>query len=217
MKSETEGRKQKVNERDAQLVARTLEGDRSAFGELVEHYQKRAYSVAYGIVRDREEAWDVAQEAFVKAYRNLDRFAGDSAFFTWLYRITYNLSIDAVRARSRRDVKLLDESRELENALQKQGKPTFDVNPGEVTDRAELKRILHQAMSALSEKHRAVIVLREVEGLSYEEIADVLGVAKGTVMSRLFHARKNLQSLLTPYVESGEPVLGELRLASGTG
>lgn len=214
--SDKDGQKQKIKQRDAQLVARTLEGDRSAFGELVQHYQKRAYSVAFGIVRDREEAWDVAQEAFVKAYRNLDRFAGDSAFFTWLYRITYNLSIDAVRARGRRDVKLVDETRELENALQKQGKPTFDVDPEQMSDRAELKRVLHQAMAALSEKHRAVIVLREVEGLSYEEIAEVLGVAKGTVMSRLFHARKNLQSLLTPYVESGEPVFGDLRLASGT-
>ncbi|MEL6189924.1 MAG: sigma-70 family RNA polymerase sigma factor, partial [Myxococcota bacterium] len=86
----TENRDQRaqetVRQRDARLVERTLEGDRSAYGELVELYQRRAYSVAYGILRDREEAWDVAQEAFVKAYKSLDRFSGDSAFFTWLYR-----------------------------------------------------------------------------------------------------------------------------------
>ncbi|MEL6188387.1 MAG: sigma-70 family RNA polymerase sigma factor, partial [Myxococcota bacterium] len=127
-----------------------------------------------------------------------------------------NLAIDAVRSRKRRDEKFVEEPRELDTALESQGKPTFTTNPGEMSERAELKRVLHEAMSALSEKHRAVIVLREVEGLSYEEIAEVLGIAKGTVMSRLFHARKNLQSLLTPYVESGEPVLGDLRLAPGT-
>lgn len=205
------------NERDKALVARAIDGDRAAFGELIELYQKRAYAVAYGILRNRDDAWDVAQEAFVKAYRNLDRFEGSSAFFTWIYRITYNLAIDHIRSKGRRDVVLVDESRELESALQNQGKPTFAVDPGKMTDRAELTKVLHEAMSALSEKHRAVIVLREVEGLSYEEIADVLGVAKGTVMSRLFHARKNLQSILTPYVESGDEVTGELRLAtSGT-
>ena len=204
------------NEHDKALVGRTLNGDQNAFGELVERYQKRAYSVAYGILRNRDDAWDVAQEAFVKAYRNLHRFEGGSAFFTWLYRITYNLSIDHVRTKGRRKVVLVEEHRDFEGALQKQGKPTFQVNPSEVSDRAELSKVLHEAMNALSEKHRAVIVLREVEGLSYEEIADVLGVKKGTVMSRLFHARKNLQSILAPYLESRDLSMGdELEVVSG--
>ncbi|MBX2814313.1 MAG: sigma-70 family RNA polymerase sigma factor [Myxococcales bacterium] len=199
---------------DTALVSRAQEGDRGAFGELVERYQKRVYSVAYGIMRNRDDAWDVAQEAFVKAYRNIHRFEGESAFFTWLYRITYNLSIDHIRAKGRRDVKLVDENRELENALQQEGKATSGVNPAERADRVELSSILHQAMGKLSENHRAVIVLREVEGLSYEEIADVLGVKKGTIMSRLFHARKNLQTILAPYVQTGELSIDERELSA---
>lgn len=201
-----------ANRRDALLIAQTLEGDRSSFGKLVEIYQKRVYSVAYGVLRDRDEAWDLAQEAFVKAYRNLHRFQGQSAFFTWMYRITYNLTIDHVRARGRHNVQLVEEDRELETALQKHG-TNLQADPSEESDRAELSSVLNQAMGALSEKHRAVIVLREVEGLSYEEMSDVLGIAKGTVMSRLFHARKNLQLLLAPYVEDGELVVDELELS----
>lgn len=199
---------------DRALVARAVEGEQSAFGELVERYQKRVYCVAFGILRNREDAWDVAQEAFVKAYRNLDRFEGQSSFFTWMYRITYNLSIDHYRSKGRRDVVAVGEQDHLERALEREGRPVFTTDPGDVADRAELTRILHEAMSKLSEKHRAIIVLREVEGLSYEEIANVLGIRVGTVMSRLFHARKNLQALLLPYVESGDAVPDSLRLAT---
>lgn len=201
---------------DRALVARAVDGERAAFGELVERYQKRVYSVAYGILRSREDAWDVAQEAFVKAYRNLDRFEGQSSFFTWMYRITYNLSIDHYRSKGRRDVISVGEQDHLERALEREGRPVFTTDPGDMTDRAELTRVLHEAMSKLSDKHRAIIVLREVEGLSYEEIANVLGIKVGTVMSRLFHARKNLQALLTPYVETGDAVPDSLRLATQT-
>ncbi len=200
-------------ERDFALVAKAREGDRKAFSQLVEFYQRRVYAIAFGILRSREDAWDAAQEAFVKAYKNLDRFEGTAAFYTWLYRITYNLSIDHLRSRKRRTTVALDENRKLEAALQKSGQTTAD-HPDDVTDRKELSKVLHEAMDKLTDKHRAIIVLREIEGLSYEEMADVLGISKGTVMSRLFHARKNLQALLRPYVDGGDDVPESLRLAT---
>lgn len=199
--------------RDLALVEKARKGDRKAFGTLVELYQRRVYAIAFGILRSREDAWDAAQEAFVKAYKNLDRFEGTSAFYTWLYRITYNLSIDHLRSKKRRDTVDLDENRKLESALEKAGHQVAE-HPDEVTDRKELSRVLQDAMRKLSDKHRAIIVLREVEGLSYEEMADVLGISKGTVMSRLFHARKNLQALLRPYVDGGDDVPESLKLAT---
>lgn len=198
--------------RDLQLVEAARKGDRQAFGKLVERYQRRVYALAFGIVRNREDAWDVAQEAFVKAYRNLDRFEGTSAFYTWLYRIAYNLSIDTLRDKSRRDQVDLDESKKVEQALEAEG-GRENHHPGEHADRKELAAVIQAALAKLTEKHRAIIVLREIEGLSYEEMADVLGISKGTVMSRLFHARQNLQALLLPYVNKGEQPASSLRLA----
>lgn len=198
---------------DQKLVESARKGDRQAFGRLVERYQRRVYALAFGIVRQREDAWDVAQEAFVKAYRNLDRFEGTAAFYTWLYRITYNLAIDALREKARRESPCLDEPRKVEEALEKDGQAQA-TGPGEVAERRELAAVIETAMSRLSDKHRAIIVLREIEGLSYEEMAEVLGISKGTVMSRLFHARQNLQALLQPYVDQGEGVPASLRLAA---
>ncbi|MCB9651845.1 MAG: sigma-70 family RNA polymerase sigma factor [Deltaproteobacteria bacterium] len=200
------------NAKDLELVNRARSGDRQAFGKLVETYQRRVYAIAFGILRSREDAWDAAQEAFVKAYKNLDRFEGTSAFYTWMYRITYNLSIDHLREKKRRETTDLDENRRLEEALEDSGRKVSE-HPDEMSGRKELSRVLHEAMDKLTDKHRAIIVLREVEGLSYEEMADVLGISKGTVMSRLFHARKNLQALLRPYVDAGEGVPESLQLA----
>jgi RNA polymerase sigma-70 factor, ECF subfamily len=210
MSNKKEAREAEAAE-DRELVEKAKTGDRRAFGRLVEKYQRRVYSLAFGILRQREDAWDVAQEAFVKAYKKLDRFEGTAAFYTWLYRITYNLSIDTLREKARRETVDLDEGRKLEEALE--GDQTPAEHPDQMAQRKELHRVLQAAMSRLSDKHRAIIVLREVEGLSYEEMAEVLGISKGTVMSRLFHARQNLQTLLAPYVKRGEEVPQSLKLA----
>lgn len=202
-----------VAARDLAWVEAARTGDRQAFGQLVEAYQQRVYSLAFGIVRNREDAWDVAQEAFVKAYRSLDRFQGNAAFYTWLYRITYNLSIDHLRAKNRREMVDISENRKMEKVLAESGQNRMDAQPEKMADRKELSRVLKDAMAKLSDKHRAIIVLREVEGLAYEEMAEVLGISKGTVMSRLFHARQNLKTLLSPYLEQGENVPESLRLA----
>ncbi len=212
MSMEKEQRAQ-VAARDLAWVEAARTGDRQAFGQLVEAYQQRVYSLAFGIVRNREDAWDVAQEAFVKAYRSLDRFQGNSAFYTWLYRITYNLSIDHLRAKNRREMVDISENRKMEKVLAESGQNRMDAQPEKMADRKELSRVLKDAMAKLSDKHRAIIVLREVEGLAYEEMAEVLGISKGTVMSRLFHARQNLKTLLSPYLEQGENVPESLRLA----
>lgn len=191
------------------LVEAAQNGDDRAFGTLVERYQRRVYALAFGILRHRDDAWDVAQEAFVKAYKNLGRFEGNSAFYTWLYRITYNLSMDTLRSRARREASDVDGRRA--QAAAASAEEDGGAHPGEAAARRELAEVLEAAMLRLTEKHRAIIVLREIEGLSYEEMADVLKISKGTVMSRLFHARRNLQALLRPYVEDGER--GEARAA----
>ncbi|MGF1509063.1 MAG: RNA polymerase sigma factor [Myxococcota bacterium] len=191
-------RRQQEKTRDLAWVEAARNGDRRAYAHLVEAYQKRVYAIAFGVVRHREDAWDVAQEAFVKAYKHLDRFEGSAAFYTWLYRITTNLAIDHIRERKRKRTEPLEEAPPV------RAPEDHRADPEAAVDRAELGRILADAMDQLSEKHRAIIVLREVEGLSYEEMAEVLGIAKGTVMSRLFHARQKLQEILRPYVHVGE-------------
>ena len=212
---ETRRRREEQRGIDAELVREAKDGDRRAFGRLIETYQRRVYALAYGILRNREDAWDAAQEAFVKAYKSLDRFEGQASFYTWMYRITYNVSIDHLRSRNRKEMSDLPETKQVDEALRRAGhSPAGD--PDQESHRRELKEVLSKAMARLSEKHRAIIVLREIEGLSYEEMAEILDISKGTVMSRLFHARKNLQSLMQPYVESGDDVPASLKLAKQT-
>ena len=212
---DTQRRRAEQRAIDIELVSQAKDGDRRAFGRLVETYQRRVYALAYGILRNREDAWDAAQEAFVKAYKSLDKFEGNASFYTWMYRITYNVAIDTLRSRSRKEVSDLPENRAVDEALRRAGQGGKD-DPDKETHRRELKAVLSKAMAKLSEKHRAIIVLREIEGLSYEEMAEVLDISKGTVMSRLFHARKNLQALMQPYVESGDDVPASLKLAKQT-
>ncbi|MEO1338631.1 MAG: sigma-70 family RNA polymerase sigma factor, partial [Myxococcota bacterium] len=109
---------------DLELVKQAKDGDRRAFGRLVETYQRRVYALAYGILRNREDAWDAAQEAFVKAYKSLDRFEGTASFYTWMYRITYNVSIDFLRSRSRKEVSDLPENKTVDEALRRAGHET---------------------------------------------------------------------------------------------
>jgi RNA polymerase sigma-70 factor (ECF subfamily) len=182
---------------DGELVAAAQRGDKAAFRTLVERYQRRAFGVALALVRDEQDAREVVQEAFLRAYRNLSKFKGDSAFFTWLYRIVTNLSIDLTRRPGRRTVELdLDSMSEAEDL----DVPTMGIphatDPADMLRRGELGARLQAAFDALPSYHRAVIVLREIEGLSYEEMGQSLGVSKGTIMSRLFHARLKLQRAL---------------------
>ena len=193
---------------DLTLVRRARSGDQRAFRLLVERYQKKVYTVALGMVKDPEEALDVAQEAFVKVHRYLGHFKGDSSFYTWLYRITTNVCIDVLRRRSgsRTDSVEYDDSVELDLAEANLGAlgSQLDSDPSRAVLRRELGDKLEEALGQLPEKHRAILLLRELEGMSYEDLARTLDIPKGTVMSRLFHARAKVQRLLSGYL-AGDP------------
>ncbi len=188
---------------DLALVSRARAGDEEAFRALVVRYQRKVYAVALGIVKDPDLAWDVSQEAFVRVHAHLDEFKGESAFSTWVFRIVTHLGIDHVRRERASRKEDVDEVREadLEGAGEGILSTGLGSNPLANVVRKELLGRIRTALDALPEKHRTILVLREVEGLSYEELAARLGIHKGTVMSRLFHARKKMQAALRDYAE----------------
>jgi RNA polymerase sigma-70 factor (ECF subfamily) len=182
---------------DAEMLRAVLAGDATAYRGLVEKYQGRVYALLYGMVRNREDARDLTQEAFVKAYRNLEGFRLEAGFYTWMYRIAMNLAIDFVRKRKRRDVVGFDETiaqRDDDGGI---AEVHHEDGPGRALERKQTLARIMDAMEELPEDQRQVVLLRELEGLSYKEIADVMGIPEGTVMSRLFYARKKLQKLLS--------------------
>lgn len=187
------------------IVARAQAGDEAAFRELFDRYHRRAYSVALGVVRNRQDAADIVQDAFIKVHRHIANFQGSSSFYTWLYRIVMNLAIDHLR-RNKKARSLDYDDGVRRTAMEVEGDGgmlprILDGNPGKTVLRRELSGAIQKALDELPEYHRAVILLREVEGLSYEEMAQVLKVPKGTIMSRLFHARKKMQEALSEYMD----------------
>ena len=192
-----------VEEEDSQLVERAQDGDRDAFQKLVKRYQDKVYSICYGKLKDEQDSLDVSQDVFVKVFRYLENFNHESSFYTWLYRITVNTCIDYLRKQSRRaqvdydDTIKRDEDVEGNDLLMPS---KLGVNPDKAFDRKELREKMLEALESLSEKHRTILNLREVEGLSYKEMAEVLEISKGTVMSRLYHARQYFQEALEEYL-----------------
>jgi RNA polymerase sigma-70 factor, ECF subfamily len=197
---------------DLTLVKRVKTGDQRAFKLLVERYQRKIYAVALGMVKDKEEALDISQEAFVKVYKYLDHFKGDSSFYTWLYRITVNICIDALRKKHalRGEQVELDEAVKMDTAEANIGAlgSRLGTNPQKSALRKELAEKIQQALETVPEKHRAILLLREVEGMSYEDLSRTLEIPKGTVMSRLFHARAKVQKILCEYLELDESKSG---------
>jgi RNA polymerase sigma-70 factor, ECF subfamily len=187
-----------VNTDDRQLIAACLSGRTEAFGQLVLRYQDRLYHAALRIADTPEDAHDVVQDAFLNAYQSLSSFKGDSEFFTWLYRIAFNAAIS--QKRKRRPTARLDGDRN--------GKPTIDpvdeshgITPGDTMQQSEEEVRLHAAIQRLSTEHRAVLMMKDLDGMKYEEIAEVLDVPIGTVRSRLHRARLDLRNLLDPNAE----------------
>jgi len=193
---------------DADAVALAREGDHAAYRVLVERYETRVYRLALRILRDEERARDASQDAFLKAYGALRRFEGRSSFYTWLYRLVYNLCLDLRRRdKSDRHVDWIDDS-------QLPGRPEVSVEPSdpdplEHAERREQREIVALAIEALPDDARETLILREVEGLSYQEIADAMGIPKGTVMSRLHHARRRVREVLQEAGHSLQSLLGE--------
>lgn len=196
-KADSEG----TRERDLALVERAKAGDSEAYRELVEEYQTRAHSIALGILGNYQDAEEIAQEAFVKAYKNLSSFRAQSSFYTWLYRIIFNLSIDLSRKAYRRSEIGMEDNTAIDTVAQYSDADSSRYM-GTVSDpeseyrNQEIRQRFNEALAALSPDHRAVITLREIDGLSYAEISEVVACTKGTVMSRLHHARKKLQAAL---------------------
>ncbi len=202
MRDDAESRLQERDD-DAELVQRCVEGDPRAFKVLVERYQRKVFTIAFGILRNQDDALDVAQDAFVKVHRHLPDFKGNSSFYTWLYRIVVNLCIDRKRRAARAREVDYDDTLAHHGDRFTDGPTLASIHiegPSKALARKELAEHMERALSKLSEDHREILVLREVDGLSYEELADTLGIAKGTVMSRLFHARKNFQKALGRYL-----------------
>ena len=196
---------------DIKLVERAQAGDREAFRELVERYQRKVYGICYGMLKDQEASLDVSQEVFLKVYRYLEKFNRESSFYTWIYRITVNMCIDHIRKnrkvqRVEYDDHLSHESAESEG-LEHIQPSQLGIHPDKVYGRKELRQKMLEALSTLNEKHRTILIMREVDGLSYEEMAEILDISKGTVMSRLFHARRYFQDALKDYLD------GELRVS----
>jgi len=182
-------------ETDQQLVARVQKGDSRAFDMLVLKYQHRIFSLISRYVRDADEVQDVAQEAFIKAYKALPGFRGESAFYTWLYRIAINTAKNYLVSRSRRppgtDIELEDAE------YHESGWGLRDIeNPENALFGAELKAVVDGAIGALPEDLRTAITLREFDGLSYEDIADIMDCPVGTVRSRIFRAREAIDVLV---------------------
>jgi RNA polymerase sigma-70 factor (ECF subfamily) len=178
------------------LIQRCIAGDASAFEPLVEKYRQRVWRLAYQVLHDREEAWDVAQEAFVRAFHSLPNFRGQSAFYTWLFRITVNVATDRHRQRGAQ-ARAFGPERVPEEEWSRTT-PDPGGGPDESAARAEQRARIREALDALPPKARTIIMLSDVEGLSYREIAEVLNCPIGTVMSRLHNARKRLKGLLGP-------------------
>jgi RNA polymerase sigma-70 factor (ECF subfamily) len=189
---------------DRELVARAQKGDRDAFRGLFERYSRRAYSLAFGVVRNPDDALDVVQDAFIKAHRHLDKFEGQASFYTWLYRIVMNLAIDHLRKNRRQKTVDFSDAAMDEGGLGEDSliPRIIGGNPGRSLMDKEIRERIAVALDELSENHRAVLVMRELEGLSYEEMAHAMGCSKGTIMSRLFHARKNMQRRLVDLYET---------------
>ena len=201
---QTEATPAQADVSELDLVKRCQDGDSEAFDELVVRYRTRVFGMIYNMVHSEQDAWDLAQDSFLKAWKSIKRFRGQSSFYTWIYRIVMNVTIDWLR---KKQIKAggaeFDDSiqlKEVDPASKTSPKP--DSLPSEVMEQREIRGEIDKAIAQLSPEHRAVILMKEIDGMQYHEIAEALGCSIGTVMSRLFYARKKLQNLLRDCYEN---------------
>ncbi len=188
---------------DVELVKKCQGGDTSAYNELVTRYRGKVYAMIYNMVRNEQDAWDLAQDGFLKAWKSIGHFRGQSAFYTWLYRIMTNVTIDWLRKKQIQGTAEFDDAVEMRNIEPGSATaPKAELLPDEKMEHAEIRKRIDAALEKLSPEHRAVIVMKEIDGLQYNEIAEALECSLGTVMSRLFYARKKLQTLLKDVYEN---------------
>jgi len=180
---------------DQTLVRAAQNGDMQAFEELVARHRDKIYARAYTMMRNEEEAIDLSQEAWVKGWQRLRQFHGESSFGTWMTRIVINLCLDQLRKQKRQRTESIEELNDESGGVERQ-MPVVTINPTAGLERGELRQRIHRALGQLSHEHRTVLVLHEFEELEYKEIAKVMACSIGTVMSRLFYARRKMAALL---------------------
>jgi RNA polymerase sigma-70 factor (ECF subfamily) len=180
---------------DQTLVRAAQRGDMQAFEELVARHRDKIYARAFSMMRNEEEAIDLSQEAWVKGWQRLAQFQGESSFGTWLTRIVINLCLDQLRKQKRHRIESIEAMTEESGGVERQ-MPVVSVNPTAGLERDELRQRIDKALSQLSYEHRTVIILHEFEEMEYKQIAKTMGCSIGTVMSRLFYARRKMAALL---------------------
>jgi RNA polymerase sigma-70 factor (ECF subfamily) len=201
---QTEATPAQADVSELDLVKRCQDGDSEAFDELVTRYRTRVFGMIYNMVHSEQDAWDLAQDSFLKAWKSIKRFRGQSSFYTWIYRIVMNVTIDWLR---KKQIKAggaeFDDSIQLKEVdPASKTSPKADALPSEHMEQQEIRGEIDKAIAQLSPEHRAVILMKEIDGMQYHEIAETLGCSIGTVMSRLFYARKKLQNLLRDCYEN---------------
>ena len=190
------------SDEDMALVRLAQQGDMQAFEELVARYRDKIYARAFSMMRSEEDAIDLSQEAWIKAWQRLKQFHGESSFGTWMTRVVINLCLDQLRKQKRHRVESLEAMDEESGGVERQ-MPVVTVNPTEGLERQELRVRIDKALGQLSQEHRTVLVLHEFEEMEYKEIARVMECSIGTVMSRLFYARRRLAALLVNINKEG--------------
>lgn len=186
----------KMSNNEQLLLERSKAGDVDAFEKLIEIYQKKIFNLAYRIVGNYDDASDLAQEALIRIFKSIANFKEQSSFSTWVYRITTNVCLDEIRKKKNRRVLSLDEEIHVEDGEMKRQIMSDDPLPDEVAEREELRSIVSRAIDSLPEEQRVMITLRDIQGLSYEEIAEVLNCPGGTVKSRINRSRQALKNVL---------------------
>jgi RNA polymerase sigma-70 factor (ECF subfamily) len=183
---------------DEALVKSSQKADTQAFEELVARHRDKIYARAFSMVRNEEEATDLSQEAWIKGWQRLHQFQGDSSFVTWMTRIVINLCLDHLRKQKRQRAESIEAMDEESGGVERQ-MPVVSVNPTEGLERGELRQRIDKALGQLSHEHRTVLILHEFEDLEYKEIAKRMECSIGTVMSRLFYARRKMAVLMANY------------------
>jgi RNA polymerase sigma-70 factor (ECF subfamily) len=183
-----------VNHEETEMISRCQQGDQEALKEIYDKYHTKVYRIAYGVVRQKEDALDIVQEVFIKLFHSIKNFKGRSQFYTYLYRMAMNTAIDHTRKGGKRFVSSLDEEGSFEPS------DGAEKGPERILLQKELEQRVKVAMDKLSAEQKAAIIFRDVEGLSYQEMAEAMGCSIGTVMSRLHYGRKRMQEFLKDYV-----------------
>jgi RNA polymerase sigma factor (sigma-70 family) len=187
--------------KDTELVARTKDGDAGAFDELVKRYSPRVYGLVYNMTSNHEETNDLLQDVFLKAFRSIKGFRGDSSFYTWIHTIAINMTINFLKKRNRRrGLSLDDVDAHIENdPAFLEATSSSSSDPRREANLSELQKKLNEALQKLSHDHRAVVTMFDIQGMPHAEIAKILGISEGTVRSRLFYAHRQLQNFLEEF------------------